>query len=227
MTRVRQALLDELLTRVADSADQPAPASPGTLRRRPRLLLATGGGLAVLAAAATLVLTNAPTTPAYALTANKDGTVTVTFNHIADPNGVNRALREAGVRAAVFLPEPAASCPVADRGTRAFTGIAQASSLDRALVWDTEDRVEVARLRPDQIPAGTVLVLVPRSQGPRGEAGLYLWSSLYQEPGPRCVTDDVWSGPISPAPAAPLPSASAAGNATGFPDSPGPGGSPR
>ncbi|MGW1060075.1 hypothetical protein [Micromonospora rubida] len=225
MTRFRQALLDELLTRVADPADQPAPASRAVPRRQPRLLLATGSGLAVLAVAATLVLTTAPapTTAAYTLTANNDGTVTVTFHHIADPDDVNRALREAGVRAAVFLPQPAASCPIPDRGTRAHTGIAQAYSVDQALVWKTEDRVNVARLRPNQIPAGTVLALIPRSHGPRGEAGLYLHSSLYREPGPKCVTDDAWSAPISPAPASPAASASAAGDSTGIP----PGGSPR
>ncbi|NBE85193.1 hypothetical protein [Micromonospora rubida] len=225
MTRFRQALLDELLTRVVDPVDQPAPASRGVLRRRPRLVLAAGGGFAVLAVAATLVLTTAqaPTAAAYVLTANKDGTVTVRFHHIADPDGVNRALREAGVRAAVFPPQPAASCPVSDRGTEVHVGIAQAYAVNTALVWDTD----VAHLRPDQIPAGTVLALIPRSHGPRGEAGLYLYSSLYRDPGPKCVADDVRSGPISPAPAGPVASAPAAGDSTGIPDSPGPGGSPR
>lgn len=49
MTRFRQALLDELLTRVADPAVPAAPA-PHTPRRRPRLVLAASG-LAALAVA--------------------------------------------------------------------------------------------------------------------------------------------------------------------------------
>jgi hypothetical protein len=204
MTRFRQALLDELLTRVADPADQPAPAPARIPRRRPRLLLAAGGGLAVLAVAGALFATKTPattpttaatpTTPAYALTANEDGTVTVTFNQIADPEGVNQALREAGVRAVVLLPVPAGSCPPAARGTKKLLGLGQAFELNKALVWDGPDKINVARIRPDQIPAGTVLVLVPTSHGPRGEAGLYLSSSAYREPGPKCVPDDAVFG---------------------------------
>lgn len=124
------------------------------------------------------------------MNADPDGTVTVIFNHIADPDRVNRALRDAGVRAIVLLPQPADSCPTEDRGTPVPVGLYQAWSIQNALVRHGEDKVNVARLRPDQIPAGTVLVLVPMDRGPRGEAGPYLRIDQYQEPGPRCVVAD-------------------------------------
>ncbi|MGW0435316.1 hypothetical protein ACWDV4_22595 [Micromonospora sp. NPDC003197] len=193
MTQFRQALLDELMTRVTDPSSQPAAApDPAPAPRRGRGLVLAVGGLAVLAVVAGWFTIGAPTTPAYAVTTQSDGTVTVTFNHIADPAEVNRSLREAGVRAIVMLPKPAESCPVADRGTPVLVGLASANSTSRAIATLDEGRANVARLRPDQILAGTVLVLVPMDHGPRGEPGLHLRLGHYREPGPKCVTDD-WS----------------------------------
>lgn len=189
MTRFRQALLDELLSRVTHPADQPAPAGPGLSRRHPRLLLAAGG-LAAVAVAAALVLTQTAPTPAYAVSANADGTVTVTFNHIADPDEVNQALREAGVRAMVVLPQAPDACPVQDRGIPQPVGVHQAWSTESVLVPHGPDGVNVARLEPDQIPLGMVLILVPMDRGPAGEAGPYLRLGYYQEPGPSCVIND-------------------------------------
>jgi len=196
MTRFREALLDELTRRVADRAAQPAPVRrPRILGRRYRWGLA-GGALAAITAAAALFTTQGSATPAYAVTANPDGTVTVTFNRIADPAGVNQALRDAGVRAMVLLPTPADACPVEDRGTTVVSSLREAVQIHDALV-STGDEVNVARLRPDQIRAGTVLVFMPSGRGPRGEAGMYLHATLYAEPGPKCVVED-WVPPVNP-----------------------------
>jgi hypothetical protein len=69
--------------------------------RRPSLLM--GGGvtaIAAIAAALVLILTaTSATPPAYAVTANPDGTVTVTIRQVSDPAAVNARLAQVGVRA--------------------------------------------------------------------------------------------------------------------------------
>lgn len=107
-----ERLLDELRSLVVARPDS------GTERplRRPRALLASpsrrrlalvGGVAALLAVAAGAgvpFLVRGPS-PAFAVSANDDGTVTVEINSLSDAAGLEAKLREAGIRAVVqYLP---------------------------------------------------------------------------------------------------------------------------
>lgn len=73
-------------------------------RRRLALAGGTAALLAVAAAAGVPFLTDG-STPAYAVSTNNDGTVTVEINSLSDAAGLERKLREAGVPAVVqYLP---------------------------------------------------------------------------------------------------------------------------
>jgi len=77
----------------------------GVARNVVRLGLA-GAGVAVAAATAVLLSGGDPTTPAYAVEARADGTVTVEIHSLRDADGLERKLRAAGVPAVVdYLPE--------------------------------------------------------------------------------------------------------------------------
>jgi hypothetical protein len=184
MTRFRQALLDELMTRVDD---QPPASAPVPRRASRRLVLAAVGGLAAVATGGAFAATLASAPPAYALDRNPDGTVTVVFNDISDPTAINHALRDAGIRARVMLPTPASACPPAQRGNEVTYRISEAVRMDVRLHEDGGRRVNVARLRPDDIPTGTITVFMPTQQRPRDHFGPDLWVRSFRQPGPTCV----------------------------------------
>jgi len=184
MTRFRQALLEELMTRVPDPTMSPAP------RRLSRhLALAAAGGLAAMAAIVALIVTLPDTVPAYALSPDTDGYFKITFNEFADPAEINRALRDAGIRVRVMLPEPAAACPPSRRGDRVPTG--SSVNLNAMLVL-AEDAgsvhdagsLNVARFQPDSIPADMIVVFMPNQDGHT------LTVSAYRQPEPSCVVED-------------------------------------
>lgn len=186
MTRFRQALLDELQSRVAN----PDPA-PRAARSSLRWLAFGAGALAAAVIAAAIVIQGGGT-PAYAVTANPDGTVLVTVNRIEDPAPANRALREISNRVVVMRPSAEDDCPVADRGNLLPLHLADAFRANEALEQPHENNQ--VRIRPDYIPSDAVLVLVPVKPDEGGGARiLRLW---YATPGPRCLVYPPLSGPV-------------------------------
>jgi hypothetical protein len=180
VTRFRQALLDELKTRVS----APAPVPRGSRRFRPRLAFG-GAALAVVSAAAAVLVSQTASTPAYAVTSHSDGSVSVKLNHIGDPAEANRRLREAGVPAIVMPESRAQDCPAADRGNgRLVSGV-----YDVVEPGGKSDLTAFAQtsvtLRPGEIPADAMFVLVPRESA--GARGAVLLVFSYDKPGPRCV----------------------------------------
>lgn len=103
--RFEERLLEELSAVVAA---RPAPgpaASVPTARRRvvPRGRLAVAGGAVTAAVAAVAVFASSGdhTTAAYAVTPQPSGAVTVTIRSLADADGLQRALDDAGLPAVV------------------------------------------------------------------------------------------------------------------------------
>ncbi|MEH1125534.1 hypothetical protein [Micromonospora sp. CPCC 206061] len=178
MTRFRQALLDELQSRVV--AD-PVPAKARHRLTRPRL--AFGGALVAAAAAiATVLATSGGGGPAYAVTKEKDGTLAVAVNRPGDPGDANRELAVAvDDKVKILRPSAPEDCPVEDRGTRM-----------KALpdtVWvrlgEASASVTRVRVRPESLPDGVVVVLVALTPLDGGKPAVQL--DFYKAPGPKCV----------------------------------------
>ena len=81
---------------------------------RPQLLAGTTVGLAAIATAATLLLGASTSSPAFAVSRNPDGTVTVNLIKPSGIAGANKRLTEIGVRAQIAAPAkhpPKFVCP--------------------------------------------------------------------------------------------------------------------
>ncbi|HTU84862.1 MAG TPA: hypothetical protein VMF57_04765 [Solirubrobacteraceae bacterium] len=126
------------------------------LRIRPRLLAGTTLGVASAGVMLTLVLSAAGTSPAFAVTRNHDGTVTVWIQRSAGISGANAKLRELGIRARVSTQVPA-GCTNAIANAPAKTVIVPAPSNAIANARWTID--------PRRIPGGHTLVLTAGNSG--------------------------------------------------------------
>jgi hypothetical protein len=190
-SRFEDRLLAELKRVVAARAMDAAPGARAP-RHQPvrraavRRKLAIAGPFALVGAAVPVAyaLTPGAGTPAYAVSTNRDGTVTVAANYLGDPAEANHELRRAGVRAIVLPAVPAASCPAQDRGTKVPAADGGQGNTIVATQVGASKRVQV-RWRPDSIRPGTLLVLSPQRYGATGE--LVITIDHYYQPGPRCV----------------------------------------
>ena len=122
--------------------------------RSKRPLLLGGGAVSLVGAASLLALALTATTsaPAYAVTNNLDGTVTVTIRDIAGVTGANVQLARLGVRARAV---PAVvNCSTTAARIPAYQWAGKALRPDPASFAVT--------LRPSEIPNGDTLVLAAR-----------------------------------------------------------------
>ncbi len=122
-------------------------ASARRRRARPRILAGTTLALAGLAAALTLAFTAASSPPAFAVTRNHDGTVSVKIMRLEGLRGANARLAAMNVPAK--LVQVSAACAQPPLPT------------PRGLKW----RLARAQLRPARIPPGRTLVIVVRRLG--------------------------------------------------------------
>ncbi|GLY49364.1 hypothetical protein [Lentzea sp. NBRC 102530] len=93
MTTFKDKLLNDLMREHGETVEE-APERPV---RSARPLLAAAGVLALAGAATFAIVGN--DAPAYAVTKNADGTVTVTIKDVKGVDGANAKLREYGIRA--------------------------------------------------------------------------------------------------------------------------------
>jgi hypothetical protein len=178
MTRFRQALLDELQSRVV--AD-PVPAKARHRLTRPRL--AFGGALVAVAAATATVLATGGGAPAYAITTEKDGTLAVAVNRVDDPSDANRELAVVGDdKVKILRPSAAEDCPGQDRGT-----LAEAPPGVVVVRMELSDMGAGTRVtvRPGDLPDDLVVVLV--ALGPMSGNKPAVRFAVYKAPGPKCV----------------------------------------
>src|SRR5579863_1942495 len=85
--------------------------------RRPRLLAGSTVGLAGIGTVIALVLSAAGSTPAFAVTQNHDGSVSVWIRTLSGIGGANQRLHTLGVRAVAV--QVMAGCPLAASVTHA------------------------------------------------------------------------------------------------------------
>jgi hypothetical protein len=141
----------------------------GPLQRPSRLrvpmIAGTSLGLVGASAAAVIVLTAANSSPAFAVTRNPDGTVSVVIRRIEGIPGANQRLAQLGIRARAV--RVAGACQVATPPALAQVTVATlVRDHDAVSVGGTDGKV-MARIRPTQIPIGRTLVIPAVRNGAR------------------------------------------------------------
>ncbi len=181
--RFEDRLLAELRAHVAQrAAADPRPEPPRGRRVRPAVRLGLAGAGIAAAAAIVVVATGgdgAP--PAYAVQPQSDGSVTVTIRSLRDADGLERQLREAGVRAEVDDLEPGKACK-APRGRPASGGGAMSSAMRQSTDGTTTFTIDPGDLRADE----TLLITTSTTAGPDRAAGATM------------VSVGVVEGPVAP-----------------------------
>jgi hypothetical protein len=125
-------------------------------RRRPALITGTALATAVAATAAVLVFTaGTAAPPAYAVTANSDGTVTVTLNDIAGITALNTELARDGI-AAKAIP---------------ITSDCTSHGFPNAMPAGTDPNTYTITIVPGDIPSGYTAI-VGVGQNPSGQIEL-------------------------------------------------------
>ena len=142
-------------------AQMARPSVKQSRRARPRLVVGTGLGLVGIGSVLALVLGATTTSPAFAVTRNHDGTVTVRVLRTAGIAGANAKLHQLGIRAKV-LPQVPVRCR--DRSPMAGQGAPAPQGNFTDAHWTIDLR---------KVPAGHTLALTPPpgSGGNSGNSG--------------------------------------------------------
>ena len=179
MTKFSDQLFDDLMREHGPAlAHTRPPAHPKRQITARQALLAGGGTLAVTAAiAGTLVATSGA--PAYAVTKNPDGTITLAVYQTSGIAGANARLRQLGDKQVVVVPvKPGCPSPgslpapaMSGRGHRITTetGISRNGSVT---------------VNAQGIPAGDILVVGVQTSG-QSSAGA---AALTSPPAPSCIS---------------------------------------
>ena len=139
---------------------------------RRRLLAGTSLGLAGAATAAALALTAGTAPPAFAVTSNANGTVTVTINQIAGIAGVNSELAALGVSARAV--------PIVQGCTASVQPLPKGTAPGAVL---PAPNMQSFTITPSAIPAGDTVVLAARQSG----GAVQTTNALVQGAAPACV----------------------------------------
>jgi hypothetical protein len=169
---------------LATSATRPGPTRVRR-KRRPAILTGTVLGTAGAAAAVVVALTTTTTAPAFAVTDNTDGSITVTLREISALSGLNAEFARRGLNARA-LPM-SASCP-----TKGF---------GNALPAGTNFNTFTITLDPRDVPDGYTAV-VAATQTASGKVELV--QGAVPPPVPACLNTEIptrvpLKGPVPPA----------------------------
>lgn len=133
----------------------------GPLRSRSRLrvpvIAGTSLGVVGGSAAAVIVLTAANSSPAFAVTPHRDGTVSVVIRRIEGIPGANRRLAQLGIHARAVRVADGCQMPAA-RALARVTVMTLARDGQQNWVTASPGAIR-ARIRPAQIPSGRTLVI--------------------------------------------------------------------
>jgi hypothetical protein len=174
MSKFKDRLWRELVRdHGAELAQLTRPAAAHGRRARPRVLAGTTLGLAGVGATLTLILTAASTTPAFAVTQNRDGSVSVKIMRLAGIQAANAKLHALGVRAQVV--QVSAGCTIAPLlPPAAIAGLAAAQ---HARIVELKVGAQSgAWIDPRRIPLNKTLVLPAARVGRQVRVGNPRWA---------------------------------------------------
>ena len=180
MTKFSDQLFDDLMREHGPAlAHTSPPAQPKRQVTARRALLASAGVLAVAAAIAGTLVATSPS-PAYAVTKNPDGTITLAVYRASGIAGANARLRQLGDQQVVVVPiEPGCPRPAAP----AVSGRGHRITMGTALSPNGSVTVHA-----QGIPAGDILVVGVETSG-HSSLGV---ATLTSPPAPSCI-----NGPAS------------------------------
>lgn len=167
---------------------------PESRRRSSRPLWMTGGALTVaLGVAAVVTLTGGGGSPAYAVTQNPNGTVTLTLNEMSGIDGVNAKLRQLGLPVVVVPLRQ--DCPPVTEPVGPALGKMTVALNDRTFTFST-----------DVVPAGDMLVVgagQASENGAPGEAApaptiVFSVALARKDKVPACLPGAPDAGPLRP-----------------------------
>jgi len=182
MTKFADQLFDDLMREHGPALAHTKPLEPHKRRVATRRTLLAGGGTLALAAAAVIAtLVGGSATPAYAVTKNPDGTITLAVYRASGIAGANARLRQLGDQQVVVVPiEPGCPRPAAP----AVSGRGHRITMGTALSPNGSVTVHA-----QGIPAGDILVVGVETSG-HSSLGV---ATLTSPPAPSCI-----NGPASP-----------------------------
>ena len=168
-------------------------------RSRPRLLAGTGLGLVTAGSTAAILVATAGTTPAFAVTKNHDGSVTVSISRVAGIPQANARLAALGLRARVVQVTAACGGP---RGwarsihppPAVFRQIRAGAWFDprrvppgRVLVMPAWRLGRAIRIRPGQVVDGRPPACLPPPPVPGALGGACPGGPFFRLPAPRRI----------------------------------------
>lgn len=168
MSKFTDRLWRDLVREHGAGLAQMDPLATGAQRRRarPRLLAGTGVGVAGLATAAALLLGATSSSPAFAVTPNHDGTVTVKIMRLGGVAGANSRLAAMDVRAKIVQVAGRCGAGIEKQATGGITNIVRTPRAWRA------GPARAVRVDPKQIAARNTVVIAAWKHGRKVE----LWN---------------------------------------------------
>ncbi|MBX6381739.1 MAG: hypothetical protein IRZ07_02005 [Microbispora sp.] len=172
-------------------------------RRRPLrpALLAPALALGVAAAVGVPVLLGGGT-PAYAVSRNSDGTLTITINQAKDPKSLEATLRSMGVNAVVDYIPSGKRCSPQPRSTSFLSREEAEHPADGRpfLLWPPETDEPTFRIDPAAVKPGQTAVLEfsVSDDGKHRAAGV--WANISNGPVAPCTLVDSDEAPLGPPP---------------------------
>jgi hypothetical protein len=180
MTKFSDQLFDDLMREHGPALTHiTLPAQPKRRDTARRVLVASGGTLAV-AAAIGGALEAGSASPAYAVTKNADGTTTIAVYRTSGITGANARLHQLGDKQVVVVPiEPGCPRPVppaiSGHGHRISAGIGYAPTGS-------------ITVKAQGIPPGDIMIIGVESKTVDGKHTSVGIAALTSPPAPRCIS---------------------------------------
>jgi len=179
MTKFADQLFDDLMREHGPALAQARPPAHSRRRIRTRRALLAGGGTLAVAAAIAGILVAGRGSPAYAVTKNPDGTITLAVYQTSGIAGANARLRQLGDKQVVVVPVEA-GCP----GLGSLPAPAVSGRGHRITTQTGVSRNGSVTVNAQGIPAGDILVVGVETSGHSSLGG----GGLTSPPAPSCIS---------------------------------------